>query len=985
MKEVFRSVFVSLLLLAGVALALLLSDLHSREGKRNRPSGAQAKIPVAIFKYASHAVLDETERGIVEELASRGYKDGDRIAVQRFNAEGDLPTANSIAKRITDGSFKMVITISTPSLQCVANANKESHTIHVFGTVTDPVGAGVGIQHMESSNKPPWMAGIGTFPPVEHIFREAKRLWPDLKSVGVIWNPAESNSEACTIKARQICRELGIQLLEASLDQSKDVREAADSLVVQGVQAFWTGTDLTVNNAISVLCDSAARAKIPVFSNTSGQVRDGTLFDLGANYLEVGQKIGEIAAGILDGTSPASLVISNFMPERITLNRQVLKKLRDPWKFPDDLVSQASLVIGENGMVEKQMTALASTSSQSSRVSGAPSTPSHPSKIGIAYFGPDEGCENAIAGLLDGLRKLGFVEGRNLVLRKMHANGEIGAIPGMIQSLDASDVDVIVPFSTPVLTAACSMVRHKPVVFTYCSDPVAAGAGKSFQDHLPFVTGIGSFPPVEDAVVFFKLTFPKFKRLGTLYNNAEANSVKVVSVLRQLCKENDIELVEAVANNTSEVVQAAQSLAARHVEAVYIPSDNTAYQAFDGLSGQLAAARIPLVIDAPEFVNRGALAVVGVGYYQSGLAAAEPLARVLRGEEPAKIPIRNVSEKKIILSFDVARKLGISFPPAVLAMQTVDKPHPVSAEQPLAKRWRIQQISYLESVMVEDAMRGFVDGLKEAGLKANSDFTLKTLSAQGDMAALGSLYDSAKTAGVDLYVAYGTPTLQIAIKKVQSTPIVFNVVADPFVAGAGKSDQDHLPNITGVYTQGPYRELAELLRTYFPHIKRVGTLFCPAETNSVANKDVFVREATRCGLTVETVPANSASELSDAAIALCSRNLDAVVQVVDNLSAAGFPAIAQAAMQARLPVFSCQVASIKQGAAVTVARDYYDAGREAAQKVARIMRGESPAQIPFSPPSHQQVLVNLRNARAVGLVIPEELLRNAKAVSDTTK
>ena len=70
--------------------------------------------------------------------------------------------------------------------------------------------------------------------------------------------------------------------------------------------------------------------------------------------------------------------------------------------------------------------------------------------------------------------------------------------------------------------------------------------------------------------------------------------------------------------------------------------------------------------------------------------------------------------------------------------------------------------------------------------------------------------------------------------------MVFTVVADPFVAGAGKTDTEHLPNVTGVYTQGPYREMAEMLRDHFPAIKRVGTLYCPAEANSVANKDVFV-------------------------------------------------------------------------------------------------------------------------------------------------
>ena len=73
--------------------------------------------------------------------------------------------------------------------------------------------------------------------------------------------------------------------------------------------------------------------------------------------------------------------------------------------------------------------------------------------------------------------------------------------------------------------------------------------------------------------------------------------------------------------------------------------------------------------------------------------------------------------------------------------------------------------------MVEDAMRGFRDGLKEGGLAEGRDFTLKTLSAQGDMATLGSLFDSAQTAGTDLYVVFSTPTLQTALRKVHDTPL----------------------------------------------------------------------------------------------------------------------------------------------------------------------------------------------------------------------
>lgn len=987
MLQNFKRVVLSLSLLGAGALTLLLSDLHSRNRGRSDVAGPSAQTRVALLKHASNLLLDDVERGVLEQLTAAGYDDGQRIKLDRFCAEGDLPTANAIAKQVTDGSYRMVITISTLSLQCVANANKDGRAIHVFGGVTDPAGAGVGIQRMDSTDKPAWLAGIGTFQPVEQILREARRLWPGLKTVGVVWNPAERNSETCTIKAREVCSALGLQLLEATVDQSKDVREAADSLVARGVQVFWTGADVTVLNATATLCESALKAKIPVVSNTSGQVREGTLFDLGANYQEVGHRIGSIAAAILDGQDPATLTVTNFMPERLMLNRQVLQKMRDPWQFPDDLVQRAELIIGADGKIEKEVATSAPEASAGMAPAGRHFT------IALAYFGPDEGTDTCIAGLLDGLGKKGYVAGRNLQLQKVHASGEIGAIPSILHSLDASSADAIVTFSTPVLTAACASVRHKPVVFTYVSDPLAGGVGASFEDHLPFVTGIGSFPPVEEAVLLMKRTLPDFQRLGTLYNNAEANSVKVVSVLRELCTQHGIELVETVANGTSEVVPAAQALASRQVQAVYIPGDNTAYQAFDGLVAQFGKARIPLVIDAPEYVDREILAVVGIGFYQSGLAAAEPLARVLAGEKPGRIPIRNVADKKVLLNRSVAAKLGLTFPPEVLAMQTGDaKPAAAAppaasaapAARPLGKRWRIQQVAYTESVMVEDAARGFRDGLQQAGLAEDRDFTLRTLCAQGDMATLGSLFDSAQTAGTDLYLVFSTPTLQTALQEVRDTPVVFTVVADPLLVGAGRSNAEHVPNMTGVSTQGPYRELVEVLRTHFPKIKRVGTVFCPAEVNSVANKDLFIQEAVRGGLTVETVPANHAGELPDAALSLCSRQLDAVVQILDNLCVAGFPTIARAADQARLPVFTCLATAVQQGAVLVVARDYYDAGYETARQAVRVMRGASPAQIPFAPPTKSQILVNLKNAQQLRLTIPPALLRVARPVTDDT-
>src|SRR4029079_365969 len=131
---------------------------------------------------------------------------------------------------------------------------------------------------------------------------------------------------------------------------------------------------------------------------------------------------------------------------------------------------------------------------------GTPSGPSMQYKIGLVYFAPEERADSCMKGLFDGLHEQGIEERVNLEVRRAHAQAEIATIPLLIQNYDSSDVDVIVAMTTPVLTAAATMARSKPVVFTYAYDPIAAGAGKSRTDHLPRVTGVGSFPPVQDTV-----------------------------------------------------------------------------------------------------------------------------------------------------------------------------------------------------------------------------------------------------------------------------------------------------------------------------------------------------------------------------------------------------------------------------------------------------------------------------------------------------
>jgi ABC-type uncharacterized transport system substrate-binding protein len=655
MIDSLKRLALGLVLIALAGATLLLSDQSSRKKTASLIGMMPEKVfQIAIVQHASIPALDDGVAGIVEALSSRGYVNGGKIRIKFFNAQSDAGTATAIAKQVTSGDFDLIVSASTPSLQSVANANKSgAMTPHVFGLVTDPYSAGVGIDPNDHWKHPPYMTGAGCMQPVAEAFEIAKVMLPSLSSVGLVWNPSEANSQAQTKLARAECQKLGIQLVEAPIETSNSALEATASLILKNVQAIWLSGDVTVGAANASIIATAKRSGIPVFTSQPPAIKFGSLFDMGADYIQAGRLTGQIAADVLDGKSPADIPVENLVPVQFFYNETTLAGLKDPWSIPASLRAKA------NGWI---------TATETHIPQGIPKAPMPtpaPEKnysIGIIAFGPEKEAEECIRGILDGLRNHGLEEGKNLTVRRAHAQGEISNIPALLQNFDSSDVDLIVPMSTPVISAACNFVKKKPIVFTYCSDPIAAGAGQSFTNHLPNVTGVGSFPPVMDMVDLIRTTMPNAKTIGTIYNTAEANSVKVVGVARELFPKSGLALSEATVSSSAEVLQAAQALASRGVDAIYVQGDNTVAQGFPALVRIASDFRIPLFTDNPEPSQDGAVACVGVGFYQPGYAIAEMVARVLHGTPPSEIPIENVSEKIEWINRPIAKSLGLTIP-----------------------------------------------------------------------------------------------------------------------------------------------------------------------------------------------------------------------------------------------------------------------------------------------------------------------------------
>jgi ABC-type uncharacterized transport system substrate-binding protein len=242
------------------------------------------------------------------------------------------------------------------------------------------------------------------------------------------------------------------------------------------------------------------------------------------------------------------------------------------------------------------------------------------------------------------------------------------------------------------------------------------------------------------------------------------------------------------------------------------------------------------------------------------------------------------------------------------------------------------------------------------------------------------LVDAAVTDKADLIIAATTPALQAALRRARGTSIIFMVVANPVLAGAGKNDKEHLPNVTGAYIPAPHEEALALLKQFLPNARRLGTLFTPAEVNSEFYKSELERISAQQGFYLEAVGVSTSSEVSDAALALCSRDIDVFCQLSDNLTGASYTSIAEAAKRYKKPLVGFAAGQAEKGAFMTVSRDYYDGGVEAAKLVARVLRGENPASIPFTLVTKITHTYNVAVATRLGIRIPQALLDKADKV-----
>lgn len=281
------------------AAAIMFSGCSKKAKGQNGANVSEKKVKIGIAKIIQHEALDAVEKGVIDAINAAGFN----ASYDLQNANGDVNTANQIAAQYKDEQVDVAVGIATPIAVALANSMKNIPV--VFGTVTDPISAGLvsTVEHGEGN-----VTGMSDeLPSAEHIKLFAEIT--GIKTLGYIYTSNEDNSISSLELVKKGCEEAGLDLVTQAISISAEVKQAAEA-IVDRVDGIYLSTDNTVFSALPSLVSVFNKAKKPIFSgDVTGAKNGGCFMASGFNYYKAGLATGEMVVQILNGKKPAEIPV----------------------------------------------------------------------------------------------------------------------------------------------------------------------------------------------------------------------------------------------------------------------------------------------------------------------------------------------------------------------------------------------------------------------------------------------------------------------------------------------------------------------------------------------------------------------------------------------------------------------------------------------------------------------------------------------------
>ncbi|KVD34846.1 ABC transporter substrate-binding protein [Burkholderia sp. MSMB1072] len=299
-------------------------------------AGAAHAQTVKVLSIVDHPALDAIRDGVRAELKAQGYGD-DKLKWEYQSAQGNTGTAAQIARKFVGDKPDVIVAIATPAAQSVVAATKSVPV--VYSGVTDPVAAQLVKGWGPSGTN---VTGVSDKLPLDRQVALIKRVVPNAKTVGMVYNPGEANSVVVVKELKELLAKQGMALKEAAAPRTVDIGPAAKSLIGK-VDVIYTNTDNNVVSAYEALVKVANEAKIPLVAGDTDSVKRGGIAALGINYGDLGRQTGKVVARILKGEKPGAIASETSSNLELFVNTGAAAK--QGVTLAPDLVKEAKTVI----------------------------------------------------------------------------------------------------------------------------------------------------------------------------------------------------------------------------------------------------------------------------------------------------------------------------------------------------------------------------------------------------------------------------------------------------------------------------------------------------------------------------------------------------------------------------------------------------------------------------------------------------------------
>lgn len=312
--------------LVGVLSILTMFILSCGTEGTKESKATTKKIKVGITQIVEHPALNKAKQGFKDALKEAGMD----VEYDEKNANGEVATANLIAGTLVSSKPDLIYAIATSTTQAVAQATNDIPI--VFSAITDPQSAGVLKENV---------TGVSDRVNIKQQLELMKKLNPDAKKIGVIFNSSEQNSMVQVNDLKAAASELGMEVIASGITQASEIPQASETLIA-AVDMIYTPTDNLVASLINLITEKAIKSKKIVFGAEAAHVEGGALITQGVDYYELGKKAGQMAIEILKGKKPSEIKFETIELNDIIINENTLNALGIA--LPEDIKAKAKFI-----------------------------------------------------------------------------------------------------------------------------------------------------------------------------------------------------------------------------------------------------------------------------------------------------------------------------------------------------------------------------------------------------------------------------------------------------------------------------------------------------------------------------------------------------------------------------------------------------------------------------------------------------------------